>query len=149
MDNLTKIVRTEISRQYKSVRQFSFAVDIPLSTINSALHNGIGGSSFDTVVQIWKTLGIKALSDDNSFYLTDETQELLEQYDKLDDYGRHTIAAVMKVEYDRCTEISAPYNGRTGFTTVVTGTFSSTAPRMATFAPFGFLTDSATLFASQ
>lgn len=48
MDNLTKIVRTEISRQYKSVRQFSFAVDIPLSTINSALHNGIGGSSFDT-----------------------------------------------------------------------------------------------------
>ena len=67
MDNLTKIVRTEISRQYKSVRQFSFAVDIPLSTINSALHNGIGGSSFDTVVQICKTLGIKALSDDNSF----------------------------------------------------------------------------------
>ena len=118
MDNLTKIVRTEISRQYKSVRQFSFAVDIPLSTINSALHNGIGGSSFDTVVQICKTLGIKALSDDNSFYLTDETQELLEQYDKLDDYGRHTIAAVMKVEYDRCTEISAPYNGRTGFTSV-------------------------------
>ena len=79
---------------------------------------GIGGSSFDTVVQICKTLGIKALSDDNSFYLTDETQELLEQYDKLDDYGRHTIAAVMKVEYDRCTEISAPYNGRTGFTSV-------------------------------
>ena len=46
------------------------------------------------------------------------SQELLEQYDKLDDYGRHTIAAVMKVEYDRCTEISAPYNGRTGFTSV-------------------------------
>ena len=58
MDNLTKIVRTEIARQYKSVRQFAFAVNIPLSTINSALHNGIGGSSFDTVVQICKTLGI-------------------------------------------------------------------------------------------
>ena len=52
MDNLTRIVKTEISRQYKSVRQFAFAVNIPLSTINSALHNGIGGSSFDTVVQI-------------------------------------------------------------------------------------------------
>ena len=47
MDNLTKIVRTEISRQYKSVRQFALTVGIPLSTINSALHNGIGGSSFD------------------------------------------------------------------------------------------------------
>lgn len=45
MDKLTNIVRDEISRQYKSVRQFAFAVGIPLSTINSALHNGIGGSS--------------------------------------------------------------------------------------------------------
>ena len=43
MDKLTNIVRDEISRQYKSVRQFAFAVGIPLSTINSALHNGIGG----------------------------------------------------------------------------------------------------------
>ena len=59
MDNLTKIVRTEIDRQYKSVRQFAFAVDIPLSTINSALHSGIGGSSFDTVVKICKALGIQ------------------------------------------------------------------------------------------
>ena len=70
MDNLTRIVKTEISRQYKSVRQFAFAVNIPLSTINSALHNGIGGSSFDTVVQICQTLGIKAISSDASFYLT-------------------------------------------------------------------------------
>ena len=58
MDNLTTIVRDEISRQYRSVRQFAFAVGVPLSTINSALHNGVGGSSFDTVMQICKTLGI-------------------------------------------------------------------------------------------
>ena len=108
MDNLTKIVRTEIARQYKSVRQFAFAVNIPLSTINSALHNGIGGSSFDTVVQICHALGIKALSEDGAFYLTEDTQKLLRQYAQLDDYGRHTINAVMQVEYDRCTELSAP-----------------------------------------
>ena len=108
MDNLTKIVRTEIARQYKSVRQFAFAVNIPLSTINSALHNGIGGSSFDTVVQICRALGIKALSDDASFYLTEDTQRLFNQYSHLDDYGRHTINAVMQVEYDRCTELSSP-----------------------------------------
>lgn len=104
MDNLTKIVRTEIARQYKSVRQFAFAVNIPLSTINSALHNGIGGSSFDTVVQICKVLGIKALSDDSAFYLTDDTQELLTQYAQLDSYGRHTVATVLKVESERCRE---------------------------------------------
>lgn len=103
MDNLTKLVRDEISRQYRSVRQFAFSVDIPLSTINSALHNGVGGSSFDTVMRICKILGIKAMSDDAALYLTDDTERLLTQYAKLDDYGRHTISSVMQVEYDRCS----------------------------------------------
>lgn len=104
MDNLTKVVRDEISRQYRSVRQFAFAVDIPLSTINSALHNGVGGSSFDTVMRICKILGIKAMSDAAALYLTDDTERLLTQYAKLDDYGRHTISSVMQVEYDRCKD---------------------------------------------
>lgn len=103
MDNLTEIVRSEIARQYKSVRQFAFAVGIPLSTINSALHNGIGGSSYDTVMQICRTLGIKTLCQETASYLTDETQRLIMQYAQLDDYGRHTISSVMQVEYDRCT----------------------------------------------
>ena len=55
------------------------------------------------VVQICQTLGIKAISSDASFYLTEDTQQLLDQYAQLDDYGRHTIASVMKVEYDRCS----------------------------------------------
>ena len=104
MDNLTKVVRDEISRQYRSVRQFAFAVDIPLSTINSALHNGVGGSSFDTVMRICKILGIKAMSYDAALYLTEDTERLLTQYAKLDDYGRHTISSVMQVEYDRCKD---------------------------------------------
>jgi len=102
MDNLTKMVRSEIARQFKSVRQFSFTVDVPLSTINSALHNGVGGSSFDTVMQICKVLGIKVMNDDASFYLTEDTEKLLTQYAKLDKYGRHTISSVLQVEYDRC-----------------------------------------------
>ena len=57
---------------------------------------------------IEKTLGIKALSDDAAFYLTEDTEKLLTQYAKLDDYGRHTVASVMQVEYDRCTELSKP-----------------------------------------
>lgn len=104
MDNLTKLVRDGITRQYRSVRQFAFAVDIPLSTINSALHNGVGGSSFDTVMRICKILGIKAMSNDAALYLTDDTEKLLTQYAKLDDYGRHTISSVMQVEYDRCKD---------------------------------------------
>ena len=103
MDQLTNIVRSEIARQYKSVRQFAFAIGIPLSTINSALHNGIGGSSFDTVMEICRVLGIKPLYQGDAPFLTDDTHSLIKQYDQLDDYGRHTISTVMQVEYDRCT----------------------------------------------
>lgn len=111
MDNLTQIVRAEITKQYKSVRQFAFAVGIPLSTVNSALHNGVGGSSFDTVLQICKALGIKALGDDAAFYLTEATERLLTQYAKLDDYGLHTVSTVLQVEYERCTELAKPEAG--------------------------------------
>lgn len=105
MDKLTEMVRAEITRQYKSVRQFAFAVEIPLSTINSALHNGIGGSSYDTVMQICRTLGIKAFCQNDASYLTEETERLAMQYSHLDDYGRHTVSAVAQVEYDRCMKL--------------------------------------------
>lgn len=115
MDDLTRLVQEEIKRQYKSVRQFSFAVDIPLSTINSALHNGIGGSSFDTVLQICHVLGIKAFQVDNPFYLTDDMQQILNKYVELDDYGRHTVSSVIQVEYDRCSkgQPAFPTRGKT------------------------------------
>ena len=31
---------------------------------------------------------------------------LLTQYAKLDDYGRHTVASVMQVEYERCSKLN-------------------------------------------
>ena len=55
------------------------------------------------VVSICNFRGIKAMSDDAALYLTDDTERLLTQYAKLDDYGRHTISSVMQVEYDRCS----------------------------------------------
>ena len=112
MDNLTKIIRSEISKQYRSVRQFAFAVGVPLSTVNSALNNGVGGSSFDTVLQICKALGIKALGDDAAFYLTEKTEDLLTRYAALDEFGRHTIDTVLRVEYERCAEMNKPEVGR-------------------------------------
>ena len=49
---------------------------------------------------------IKAMADDAAFYLTDDTEQLLTQYAKLDDYGRHTVASVMQVEYERCSKLN-------------------------------------------
>ena len=102
MDNLTKLVRDEISRQYAVYGSLLLCGHSPLHH-QQCLHNGVGGSSFDTVMRICKILGIKAMSDDAALYLTDDTERLLTQYAKLDDYGRHTISSVMQVEYDRCS----------------------------------------------
>ena len=104
MDNLTKIVQQEIIRQFKSVRQFAFAAGVPLSTVNSALHNGVGGSGYDTVIKMCRTLGIKAMGNDVPVYLTEDAEELLARYAELDTYGRHTVSSVVKVEYERCTK---------------------------------------------
>lgn len=48
-------LKSAILSQYKSIRKFSEAVDIPNSTIVSALDNGIGGMAVDKVIKICDT----------------------------------------------------------------------------------------------
>ena len=51
-------LRNLILDRYTSLRQFSIEADIPYSTLMTLLTRGIGGASFDTVVQICKALEI-------------------------------------------------------------------------------------------
>ncbi len=103
MDDLTLLIRTEIKKQYKSIRQFSESIGIPQSTIVSALKNGIGGTAFDTVVKICETLNVKMIVG-SKVYLDGEKREMLEMFSKLDDNGKHTVKTICKVEYMRCTD---------------------------------------------
>ena len=104
MDEFTMLVKNEIKRQHKSVRQFATVVDIPQSTIISALRKGIGGMSFDTVVKICSALGIK-LSMNSGIFMDKEKSELLETFNELDDRGRYTVRAVCNVELLRCRNV--------------------------------------------
>lgn len=56
----TEYVIDLINKQYKSVRQFAIAIDVPYTTIKSGLKAGIGGMSVDTVLKMCEALGIKA-----------------------------------------------------------------------------------------
>lgn len=51
-------LRNLILDKYVSIRQFSAEADIPYSTLMTLLSRGIGGASFDTVVQICRKLEI-------------------------------------------------------------------------------------------
>ena len=104
MDDLTTLIKMEIKRQYKSVRHFSQCVDIPQSTIISALRKGIGGTAFDSVVKMCEVLNIK-LSLNSSVYMDKEKRELLENFSQLDEKGKHAVGTMCKVELMRCKDI--------------------------------------------
>lgn len=51
-------LRNLILDRYASLRKFSIEADIPYSTLMTLLSRGIGGASFDVVMQICKKLQI-------------------------------------------------------------------------------------------
>lgn len=57
MDREQKL-RNLILDRYASLRQFSMEVGIPYSTLMTLLSRGIGGASFDVIMQICNALQI-------------------------------------------------------------------------------------------
>ena len=103
MDNLTAIIKKEIKRQYKSVRQFSLALGIPQTTIASTLKNGISGTAYATVVKMCEALDIKLVNYDTPIPTNKKMLNIIEMLKSLDDKGLHTVETVLYVEHLRCT----------------------------------------------
>ena len=115
LNELTQLIRQEIHRQYRSVRQFALQAGIPLSTVVTALNNDLKGSSYEIVVAMCKVLDIQAVTSDLSVFLDKSRRDLLEGYSRLDDLGRHTVEAVLYVELLRCRqekEAETPYSAK-------------------------------------
>ena len=132
LDSITKLIKSEIKRQYKSVRQFSEKSGIPYSTLSNALSKGIGGTSYDTVIKICQMLNLKQAYDADLTIFNDQFYEICAMLAALDERGVHTVKTILSVEYSRCTNSSsAPvvkaYNGLTvaggslGIETIVEG----------------------------
>ena len=106
MDLLTMAIKNEIRTQYKSVRKFSMAVGIPQSTIVSALHNGIGGTSYSTVLKICRKLSINLYEYSPLYNTSHKGMSLISAYSQLDEKGRYVIDTLMNIELERCGGIS-------------------------------------------
>ncbi len=102
MDILTMAIKNEIKAQYRSVRKFSIAVGIPQSTIVSALHNGIGGTSYDTVLKICRKLSINLYEYSPLYNTSHKGMSLISAYSQLDEKGRYVVDAILNVELERC-----------------------------------------------
>ena len=57
--NRELLLRNLILDQYPSLRQFALEADIPYSSLMTILSRGVGGASFDIVMQICKKLQIE------------------------------------------------------------------------------------------
>ena len=49
-----------ILKRYNSIREFTIAIDMPYTTIDSIFRRGVGNSSVTNVIKICKALGISA-----------------------------------------------------------------------------------------
>ncbi len=56
--NREQLLRNLILDKYISLRQFSIEADIPYSSLMTILSRGIGGASFDMVMQICNKLEV-------------------------------------------------------------------------------------------
>lgn len=93
----TKKLKHIILSKYSSIREFSKIVEIPSTTLTSALDKGIGGMAVDRIIKICEVLNIdvktfeplKNTSKNNN--LSQEETTLLENYNKSNDEGKKMI----------------------------------------------------------
>ena len=104
MDGITQLIKSEIIKQYKSVRKFSEKSGIPYSTLSNALSKGIGGTSYETVIKICNLLNLKQAYDADLTVFNEHCYEICSMLSALDDHAIHTLKTILSVEYERCTK---------------------------------------------
>ena len=95
----SKMLKREILTQYKSIRQFAIEMNIPYSTLVTALDRGIEGMAYGTVVRMCDKLHINPVT----FKLLEDTSiseqllenEVLKRYIKLNQKGKDLVLECM------------------------------------------------------
>ena len=82
MDILTETIKTEIKRQFKTVRSFSQQIGIPQTTISSILKNGVGGTGYDTIVKICKELNVEIVNYDFPIHIDENSLKIIADKNK-------------------------------------------------------------------
>ena len=94
-----EILKKEILRQYRSVRQFAMEMNIP-STLVTALERGIEGMAYGTVIKMCDKLSLNpvdfsSLERDASLGAQLLENRVMQNYVKLNQTGRDKILELM------------------------------------------------------
>lgn len=92
MDKTEKLKHIILSK-YSSIREFSKIVEIPSTTLTSALDKGIGGMAVDRIIKICEVLDIdiktfEPLNTQTKQDLSTDEKKLIDTYKKLNDLGK-------------------------------------------------------------
>lgn len=95
-----EILKKEILRQYRSVRQFAMDMEIPYSTLVTALERGIEGMAYGTVIKMCDKLSLNpvdftSLERDTSLGAHLLENRVMQNYMKLNKVGREKILELM------------------------------------------------------
>ncbi len=95
-----EILKQEILKQYRSVRQFAIEMEIPYSTLVTALERGIEGMAYGTVIKMCDKLSLNpvdftSLETDASLGAQLLENRVMQYYMKLNSLGRDRILELM------------------------------------------------------
>jgi len=95
-----EILKKEILKQYRSVRQFAIDLNIPYSTLVTALERGIEGMAYGTVIKMCDKLSLNpvdfsSLESDASLGARLLENRVMQNYLKLNQTGKDKILELM------------------------------------------------------
>lgn len=102
--NKTEKLKHIILSKYNSIREFSKIVEIPSTTLTSALDKGIGGMAVDRIIKICEVLNIdiktfeplESISKSTNDNYSQEEQNHIKDLRKLNDVGKEKVITYTK-----------------------------------------------------
>ena len=96
-----KYLKDVILSRYKSVRQFAVAMEIPYSTLVTALERGVDGMAYSTVIRICEVLSLNPvdftpLEEGGELSSQITTKRVMDKYWKLNKNGRKKVLDIIE-----------------------------------------------------
>lgn len=106
-----EILKGVILSRYKSIRQFAVAMNIPYSTLITALERGVDGMAYSTVIRICDALSLNPLDftpleEGSSLSAQITTRRVMDKYLKLNKAGRKRVLDILD-DYSHIPEYQA------------------------------------------
>ena len=102
MDSKKKaeILKGVILSRYKSIRQFAVEMNIPYSTLITALERGVDGMAYSTVIRMCENLHLNPIDFsplDSGGTVSDQitTRKVMDRYNRFNRAGREKIMGIM------------------------------------------------------